>query len=186
MHRLAKIKYPAVKGRQNYLVTRSNWIDHWVKAIQSGLVNTLAKGMAQSYTDLAAQHAVARVETFGPPKPPPVPQGVPRFTSRGIAHPTNEAFPPYLQPEVTFIEGSDQVEMVDTDNGDGPPAISPVFSRSQGSGGLPEQQRRNLLATPPRGPLNRLPSEQTAKETEEYESTQESLARNADKRSSSQ
>ena len=44
MHRLAKIKYPAVEGCQNYLVTRSNWIDHWVKAIQSGLVNTLARG----------------------------------------------------------------------------------------------------------------------------------------------
>ena len=68
--------------------------------------------MPQSYTDLAAQHAVARVETFRPLTPPPVPQGVPRFTSRGIAHPTKEAFPPYLQPEVTFIDGSDQVEMV--------------------------------------------------------------------------
>ena len=94
MHRLAKIKYPAVEGCQNYLVTRSNWIDHWVKAIQSGLVNTLAKGMAQSYTDLAAQHARCEsrdlYENF---TPPPVPQGVPRFTSRGIAHPTNEAFP---------------------------------------------------------------------------------------------
>ena len=74
---------------------------------------------------------------------------------------------------MTFIEGSDQVEMVDTDNGDGPPAISPVLSRSQGSGDLSEHQRRHLLATPPRGPLNRLPSEQTAKETEEYESVQE-------------
>ena len=136
MHRLAKIKYPAVEGCQNYLVTRSNWIDHWVKAIQSGLVNTLAKGMAQSYTDLAAQHAVARVETFRPFTPPPVPQGIPRFTFRGIAHPTGEAFPPYLQPEVTFIEGLDQVEMVDTDNGDGSSAISPVSSRSQGSGSL--------------------------------------------------
>ena len=75
---------------------------------------------------------------------------------------------------MTFIDGSDQVEMVDTDNGDGSPAISSVFSRSQGSGGLSEHQRRNLLATPPRGPLNRLPSEQIAKETEEYESVQES------------
>ena len=108
MHRLAKIKYPAVEGCQNYVVTRSNWIDHWVKAIQSGLVNTLAKKMAQSYTDLAAQHAIARVETFRPLTPPPVPQGVPRLTSRGIAYPTNEAFPPYLQPDVTFIEGSSQ------------------------------------------------------------------------------
>ena len=94
MHRLAKIKYPATEGCQQYLVMRSSWIQHWVKAIQSGLVNTLAKGMAQSYTDLAAQHAVARVETFRPLTPPPVAQGVPRFTSRGIAHPTNEAFPP--------------------------------------------------------------------------------------------
>ena len=64
MHRLAKIKYPAIEECLQYLVMRSNWIDHWVKAIQSGLVNTLAKGMAQSYTDLAAQHAVARVENF--------------------------------------------------------------------------------------------------------------------------
>ena len=78
------------------------------------------------------------------------------------------------------------MEMVDTDNEDGPPAISPVFSRSQGSGGLSEHQRRNLLVTPPRGLkglLNRLPPEQTAKETEEYESTQESLVRNAGIRS---
>ena len=145
MHRLATIKYPAVEGCQNYLVTRANWIDHWVKAIQSGLVNTLARGMAQSYTDLAAQHAIARVETCRPLSPPPVPQGVPRFTSRGIAHQTKEAFPEYLQPEVTFIDGSAQVEMVDTDNGDGSPVISPVSSRSQGSGGLPEHQRRTFL-----------------------------------------
>ena len=174
MHRLAKIKYPAVEGCQNYLVTRSNWIDHWVKAIQSGLVNTLAKGMAQSYTDLAAQHAVARAEPLRSFTPPPVPQGIPRFTFRGIAHPTGEAFPPYLQPEAVFIEGLDQVEMVDTDNGDGSSAISSVSSRSQGSGGLLEQQRRNLPVTPPRGPLNRLPSEQLMKETEEYASVPES------------
>ena len=32
--------------------------------IQSGLVNTLAKGMAQSYTDLAAQHAVVLLIVF--------------------------------------------------------------------------------------------------------------------------
>ena len=174
MHRLAKIKYPAVEGCQNYLVTRSNWIDHWVKAIQSGLVNTLAKGMAQSYTDLAAQHAVARAEPLRSFTPPPVPQGIPRFTFRGIAHPTGEAFPPYLQPEAVFIEGLDQVEMVDTDNGDGSSAISSVSSRSQGSGGLLEQQRGNLPATPPRGPLNRLPSEPLMKETEEYASVPES------------
>ena len=73
--------------------------------------------------------------------------------------------------------------MVDTDNGDGPPAISPVLSRSQGSGGLSAYQQRNLLATPPCGPLNRLPSEQKAKETEEYESAQESPVSHADTRS---
>ena len=43
MHRLAKIKYPAVEGCQNYLVTRSNWIDHWVKAIQSGFSKYVGK-----------------------------------------------------------------------------------------------------------------------------------------------
>ena len=31
----------------------------------------------------------------------------------------------------------------------------------------------DLLATPPRGPMNRLSSEQTEKETEDYESTQD-------------
>ena len=103
MHRLAKIKYPATEGCQNYRVLRSNWINHWVKAIQSGLVNILAKWMAQSYTDLAAQHAITRVETLQTLTPPPVPQGAPRFTSGGIAHPASEAFQPYLQPEVTFI-----------------------------------------------------------------------------------
>ena len=132
--------------------------------IQSGLVNTLAKGTAQSYTDLAAQHAVARVETFQTLTPPPVPQGVPRFISRGIPHSTIEAFPPYLQPEVTFIEELNQFEMVDTDVEDGSPVISSVLSRSRASRGLSERQRRNLLATPPRGPINRLPSEQTEKE----------------------
>ena len=183
MHRLAKIKYPAVKGCQNYLVTRSNWIDHWVKAIQSGLVDTLAKGMAQSYTDLAAQHAVARVVTFPSFTPPPVPQGVPRFTSRGIAHPRNEAFIPYSQPEVTFIEGSDQFEMVDMNNGDRSPTILPVFSGIQRRDGMPEYQWRNPQVTPSRGPRNGVQLVQTVKETEEYESTQKGSAANVDMRS---
>ena len=176
MHRLAKIKYPAIEECLQYLVMRSNWIDHWVKAIQSGLVNTLAKGMAQSYTDLAAQHAVATVENFQTLTPPPVPQKVPRFTSRGIAHSTNEAFPLYLQPKVAFIEGVSQMETVDTHAGEGSAAISPTFPRSQGSRGLFDLQRRNLQVTPPRGPINRLPSEQTEKETEEYESAHDNPA----------
>ena len=66
------------------------------------------------------------------------------------------------------------METVDTDNGDGSSAISSVSSRSQGSGGLLEQQRRILPVTPPRGPLNRPPSEQLMKETEEYASVPES------------
>ena len=152
MHRLAKIKYPAVQGCQNYLVMRANWIDHWVKAIQSGLVNTLAKGMAQSYTDLAAQHAVTRVETVQTLTPPPVPQGIPRFISRGIPHSTNEAFPPYLQPKVTFIEELSQFGMVDTDVEDDSPVISSDLSGLRVGGGVSERQRRDLLATPPRGP----------------------------------
>ena len=69
-----------------------DWIDHWVKAIQSGLVNTLARGMAQSYTDLAAQHAIEESRDRRPLSPPPVPQGVPRFTSRNRSS-NHEAFP---------------------------------------------------------------------------------------------
>eukprot|EP00944_MAST-04C_sp_MAST-4C-sp1_P014180 g14180.t1 len=64
--------------------------------------------------------------------------------------------------------------MVDTDNGDGSSAISSVSSRSQGSGSLLEQQRGNLPVTPPRGPLDRVPSEPLMKETEEYASVPES------------
>eukprot|EP00944_MAST-04C_sp_MAST-4C-sp1_P007260 g7260.t1 len=131
----------------------------------------------------SAQHAVARAEPLRSFTPPPVPQGIPRFTFRGIAHPTSEAFPPYLQPEAIFIEGLDQVEMVESVNGDGSLATSPVDSRSQRGGGLSEHQRRNLLITPPRRPLNRLSSEKLAKETEEYESVQESPVSYIDTRS---
>ena len=48
---------------------------------------------------------------------------------------------------------------------------------------LPEHQRRNLLATPPCGPLPRLPSEQMVKEPEEFEFVQESPVSHADTRS---
>ena len=75
------------------------------------------------------------------------------------------------------------MEMVDTDVGEGSPATSPTFSRSQGSKGLPELQQRNLPATPPRRPINRLPSEQTEKETEEYESAHDNPANGIDTRS---
>ena len=146
---------------------RANWIDHWVKAIQPGLVNILAKGMARSFTDLAAQHAVTRVDNHQSLTPPPVPQGAPRFTSGGIVHSAREAFPPYLQPEVTFIDGTDLMEMVTSDVRTESAAIPPSSPLPQGNRGLSEIQRRNLLVTPPRGPLNRLPAEQTEKNTEE-------------------
>ena len=115
--------------------------------------------------------------------PPPVPQGIPRFTFRGIAHLTDDAFPSYLQPEVTFIEGLDQGETVEQVNGDGFLATSPVNSRSQRSGALAEHQRRDLLATPLRGPLTRLSPEIFVKETEEYDSVQVSSMRRASTRS---
>ena len=176
MHRLAKIKYPATEGCLNYLTMRANWIEHWVKAIQSGLVNTLTRGMAHSYTDLVAQHAGTRVENLKTLTSPPVPQGAAIFTSGRIAHPAGDAFPPYLQPELPSIEKVCPTEVVTTDARTVSVAISPSSSRSQGSRGLAEIQRRNLLVMPPRGPVNRLPSEQTEKKTEEYESTHGNLA----------
>ena len=91
-----RTKYHAIEGCRNYLVMRANWIDHWVKAIQLGLVNIFARGMAQSYTDLAAQHAVTRGEDLPPLTPPPVRQGIPTFISRETVDPNSEAFPQYL------------------------------------------------------------------------------------------
>ena len=60
-------------------------------------------------------------------------------------------------------------------------AISSRSSRPQGSRGLSEIQRRNLLVTPPRGPINRFALEQTEKETEEYESGHDNPANSAEK-----
>ena len=64
-------------------------------------------------------------------------------------------------------------------------AISPSSSRPQGSRGLPEIQRRNLLATPPREPINMLALEPTEKETWEQESEHDKPANSADKSSAS-
>ena len=83
---------------------------------------------------------------------------------------------------MTFIDGSDQVEIVETDNREGSPAISLTFSRSQGSKGLSELQQKNLLATAPRRPINRLPFEQT-EETEDYEYAHDNPANGAYTRS---
>ena len=62
MSRLTKIKYQATQGCRNYLVMRGNWINHWFKLFLSGLVNVLASGMVQSYTDLAAQQTITQAE----------------------------------------------------------------------------------------------------------------------------
>ena len=73
--------------------------------------------------------------------------------------------------------------MVDTDAGTKSVTFSPSSSRPQGSRVLSDIQRRNLLVTPPRGPIFRLPVEQTEKETEEYESMHDKPANSADKSS---
>ena len=60
-------------------------------------------------------------------------------------------------------------------------AISSRSLRPRGRRGLSEIQRRNLLVTPPRGPINRSALEQTEKETEEYESGHDNPANSAEK-----
>ena len=159
---------------------RANWIEHWVKYIQTGLTNSLARGMVRSYTDLAAQHAVTQPGRLQTLSPPPVPQDIPRFTSRGIAHTSQDAFPPYLQPEMTFIDGICPMETTKTGARTASAAISSRSLRPRGRRGLSEIQRRNLLVTPPRGPINRSAPEPTTKETEEYESGHDNPANSAE------
>ena len=178
--RLAAIKYPETQGCLNYLVMRANWIDHWVKYIQAGLTNSLARGMVRSYTDLAAQHAVTRPDRLQTLSPPPVPQSIPRFTSRGIAHASQDAFPPYLQPNMTFIDGICSMETTTSGAGTASAAISSRSLRPRGRRGLSEIQRRSLLVTPPRRPINRPAPEPTDKETEEYGSGHDNPANSAE------
>ena len=96
-------------------------------------------------------------------------------------HSASEAFPPYLQPKVTFIDGVDLREMVTPGVRTESAAIPPSSPLSQGSRGVSKIQRKHLLVTPPRGPLNRLLAEQTDKNTEEYESLHFNPASNVDK-----
>ena len=63
--------------------------------------------MVRSYTDTRPD----RLQTLSPL---PVPQSIPRFTSRGIAHASQDAFPPYLQPNMTFIDGICSTELTNT------------------------------------------------------------------------
>ena len=103
------------------------------------------------------------------------------YGSRGIAHTSQGAFPPYLQPEMTFIDGICPMETTNTGARTASAAISSRSSSPQGGRGLSEIQRRNLLVTPPRGPINRFALEQTEKETEEYESGHDNPANSAEK-----
>ena len=183
LKRLAAIKCPETEGCRSFIVFRANWIEHWVKYIQTGLTNSLARGMVRSYTDLAAQHAVTRPDRLQTLSPPPVPQGIPRFTSRGIAHTSQNAFPPYLQPEMTFIDGTYPMETTKTGARTASAVISSRSSTPQGSSGLSEIQRRSLLVTPPRRPINRSELDQTEKETEEFESGHDNPTNSAEKSS---
>ena len=60
-------------------------------------------------------------------------------------------------------------------------AISSRSSRPRGRRGLSEIQRRNLLVTPSRRPINRPAPEPTDKETEEHESGHDNPANSAEK-----
>ena len=131
---------------------RANWIEHWVKYIQAGLTNSLARGMVRSYTDLAAQHAVTRPDRLQTLSPPPVPQSIPRFTSRGIAHASQDAFPPYLQPNMTFIDGICSMETTTPGARTASAAISSRSLRPRGRRGLSEIQRKTYWLPHPAGP----------------------------------
>ena len=84
---------------------------------------------------------------------------------------------------MTFIDGVDLREMVTPGVRTESAASSPNSPLPPGGRSLSVMQRRNLLVTPPRGPLNRLPAEQTDKNTEEYESLHFNPAKNVDKSS---
>ena len=158
--RLAAIKYPETEGCC-YIVMRANWIEHWVKYIQSGLINILVRGMVRSYTDLAAQHAATRPDRLQTLSPPPVPQGLRRFTSRGIAHTSQEA----SHPTVTFIDGAKRTmldHMVPKVTAVETLSTSARLSRRTGPS---VSHERSLQVTPPRMPTDRSSLETREKET---------------------
>ena len=140
---------------------RANWIEHWVKYIQPGLVNILARRMACSYTNLAAQHAVTRPDRLQTLSPPPVPQGLPRFASRGVAHTSQEA----SHPTVTFIDGAKRT-MLDHMA----PKVTAVETLSTSARlsrrtGPSASHERSLHVTLPRMPTDRSSWETREKET---------------------
>ena len=108
----------------------------------------LASEMVGSYTDLAAQNAVTRGEHLQTISPPPVPEGIPRFTSRGIAHTFSEAFPPYLQLRVSFVEGTPPTMLENIDPKSVASETSPTSSRPSKNDNLSVLHKRNLQATP--------------------------------------
>ena len=109
MHRLAKIKYPAVEGCQKYVVTRSRldeslgesdpvWFSQYVGKRDSTVVyRSSGTALRCESRDLSTAYTTAGTT------------GVPRFTSRGNRSSNQGSFSQeYLQPEVTFIDGSNQ------------------------------------------------------------------------------
>lgn len=104
-----------------------------------------------------------RLRTFSPS---PVPQGLPRFTSRGTAHTFKEASPPYLQPTLSFIDGAKptildhvvpKATAVET-----PPKSARPFRRT----GPSTLHEKSLQATPLRMPTDKSSLGTTVKETE--------------------
>ena len=137
---------------------------------------SLARGVVQYYTHLAALHAVTEGEGGKLCTSPPVPHGVARYNSRGIFHSVYDAFPPYLQPEVSFIEGNGpdmsqatRSSATVTSALDSPMGLNGLIDMpllTSNSISLP--QRRNLPDTPFRTPTNKLASWIGVIETDRY------------------
>lgn len=137
--------------------------------------------MVRSYTDLTAQHAVTRPDRLQTLSPPPFPQGLPRFTSREIAHTSQEAFPPYLRPTVTFTDGAKPTllnYMVPKVTAVKTPSKSVRPSRRTGPS---VSHARSLQATPPRMPTGRSSLETRKKETGTQGSDYEDPGNSADR-----
>ena len=84
---------------------------------------------------------------------------------------------------MTFIDGVDLRQKVTPGVRTESATSSLNFPLPPRGSSLSVVHRRNLLFTPPRGPLNRLPAEQTEKNTVEHESLHSNSASRVDKSS---
>ena len=89
----------------------------------------------------------------------------------------------YFRKVLKLIDGTCPMETTKTGARTASAVISSRSSTPQGSSGLSEIQRRSLLVTPPRRPINRSELDQTEKETEEFESGHDNPANSAEKSS---